>query len=101
MMMMIIIIIIIMIIVKILGLILAATRNRPGASAVGVRDHNQHATHQCCVQNYCYFYIPIRAEDAVNLSSKLVIKMEEKIKQKQDGCGMGENENGMRCGKHK
>ena len=56
----------------------------PGASAVGGRDHNHLTTHQLCFQNYSCFCIPVRADDAVKLSSK-VIKMEEKIKEKRGG----------------
>ena len=56
---------------KILGHMLATTRNRTDASAAGAQDHNHHATNQQCVRNYCYFYIPIRAEDAVKLSFKV------------------------------
>ena len=55
---------------KILGHMLATRRNRTGASAVAARDDNFHATHQY-IRNYCYFFIPVRAEDAVKLSSKV------------------------------
>ena len=60
------------------------------ASTAGAWDHIHYATHQWGVRNYCYFCIFIRAEDAVKLSSKVVIKMEDKIKQKGGGCGLGD-----------
>ena len=75
---------------KILGHILIPTRNRTATSAAGARDHNHHATHQCCTQNYCNFYIPIRAENAVKLSSKVSEKMEEKIRQERGGYRVGD-----------
>ena len=53
---------------------LATPKNRTGTSAVGGRAHNHHATYQWCVRNYSYFYIPVRDEDAVKLSSKEIDK---------------------------
>ena len=54
----------------ILGHMLATTRNRTRASVTRTRDDNHHATHQWCVQKYCYFYRPVRTED-MSLSCSL------------------------------
>ena len=85
---------------KILGYMLTTMRNRTGASAAGAQDYNHHAIHQWCVRNYCYFYKPIRAEDAVKLSPKVSNKdgKENQTKTIWVWCGR-HNEKGMGCGK--
>ena len=85
-----------------LGHMLATMRNRTGASTAGARDHNHHTMHQWCVPNYYYFYIPIWAEDAVNLSSKVSDENGRENQTKRRWVwSRRHNENGMRCGKRK
>ena len=59
---------------KILGLMLATTKNRTETSAAGARCHNHHTIYHCYVQNYCYLLYT---------------------------CNGRHNENGMECGKCK
>ena len=81
---------------------LATPKNRTGATAVGGRDHNHHATSQWCVRNYSYFYIPVPAEDAVKLSCEEIDKNGRKNQTKTRWVWNGRhNENRMRCGKRK
>ena len=81
---------------------LATPKNQAGASAVGGRDHNHHATYQWYVRNYSYFYIPVQAEDAVNLSSKEIDKNRRQNQTKTRWVWSGRHsENRMGCGKYK
>ena len=81
---------------------LASTRNQTGASAAGARDMNHHATRQWCVQNYCYCYIAIRAEDAVKLSYKVGDKNWRENQTKPRWVWNGKHkEKGMGCGNRK
>ena len=81
---------------------LATPKNRTRASAVRGRDYNHHATYQWCVRNYSYFYIPVRAEDAVKLTSKEIDKNGRENQTKTRWVWSGRhNENGMGCGKRK
>ena len=87
---------------KILGNMLATPRNRTGDSGLGGRDHHHHATHQLCFWNYSYFCIPVRAEDAVKLSSKVSDKSGRENQTKTRWVWSGRcNDNGMGFGKHK
>ena len=80
---------------------LATPKNRTGTSAVGGRAHNHHATYQWCVWNYSYFYIPLRAEGAVKLSSKEIDKNGTENQTKTRWVWSGRHdENRMGCGRH-
>ena len=84
------------------NIVLATPKNRTGASAMGGRDYNHHATYQWCGRNYSYFYIPVRAEDAVKLSSKEIDKNGRQNQTKTRWVWSGRhNENCMGCGKRK
>ena len=54
-----------------IGLYVGFYKESNRASATRARDMNHHATRQWCVQNHSYFYIAIRAEDALKLSYKV------------------------------
>ena len=90
-------------IMTILYLMLATVRNQTGASSPGSRRLNHHASHHWWPQKYCYFiYASIHWECRKVWAPKLMIKMEEKTKQKQGWERSGwYNENGMECGKCK
>ena len=69
---------------------LATSGNATRASALWVRRHNHQATNYCCAVKYCYVlsrYTSLKCGEV--WAPKLVIKMEEKTKQKQIGSGVG------------
>ena len=85
-----------------LGYVSATVRNRTRASTVGAGDLNHYATCQWHLQNYCYFYIVVRADDAVKLSYKLGDENGRENQTKPRWVWSGRhNENDMRCGKRK
>ena len=86
---------------KILGYMLAITRNQTGASFARARNHNHNATHQWCVRSYCYFYIPTWDEDAVKLSSKVTDKNGRENQTKTSWMWSGRHWDDMGCGKRK
>ena len=64
--------------------------NQTRGSAVGVRCHSHYATHYCCARNCCYVLSGYMGWKCRKVwAPKLVIKMEEKTKQKQIGSGVG------------
>ena len=76
---------------KTLDLLLVTKRNRTVASAAGTRRQKHHATHHCCVRNYCYpLYTCTGWECRKVWAPKLVVKIKEKAKQKQGGGGLGD-----------